>query len=446
MAISVHCAYDEMVPIGELRENPRNPNRHPDSQIELLAKIITETGWRAPITVSKRSGYIVRGHGRLMAARQAGLTECPVDWQDYESDEQELQDLIADNRIAELAEIDDDALRDIIGDLQEIGADVELAGFTDADLEDIEHDDVDDVIDDTPPEDAPTRCQTGDVWQLGDHRLMCGDSTDSEQVARLMGGELADLLLTDPPYNVALGQHMRPSEAKQLKRRTDGLVIENDSFESAEEFQSFLVKAFTNARESMRDGAAFYIWHAHNWSLPFFSSANEAGFEIRQCLVWAKNTFAMGRQDYQWRHEPCLYGWKDGAAHYFVDDRKQSTVFEDAAPKIDAMSKTEMRDLLREIFADRESTTVLHEDKPLRSEEHPTMKPVRLMARQVANSSKRGWLVLDLFGGSGSTLMACEQLGRRCYTMELDPHYCDVILERWERFTGRTAERVETAV
>lgn len=154
----------------------------------------------------------------------------------------------------------------------------------------------------------------------------------------------------------------------------------------------------------------------------------------------------MGRQDYQWRHEPCLYGWKDGAAHYFVDDRKQSTVFEDAAPKIDAMSKTEMRDLLREIFADRESTTVLHEDKPLRSEEHPTMKPVRLMARQVANSSKRGWLVLDLFGGSGSTLMACEQLGRRCYTMELDPHYCDVILERWERFTGRTAERVETAV
>lgn len=259
MATAVHCAYDEMVPIGELRENPRNPNRHPDSQIELLAKIITETGWRAPITVSKRSGYIVRGHGRLMAARKAGLTECPVDWQDYESDEQELQDLIADNRIAELAEIDDDALRDIIGDLQEIGADVELAGFTDADLEDIEHDDVDDVIDDTPPEDAPTRCQTGDVWQLGDHRLMCGDSTDSEQVARLMGGELADLLLTDPPYNVALGQHMRPSEAKQLKRRTDGLVIENDSFESAEEFQSFLVKAFTNARESMRDGAAFYI-------------------------------------------------------------------------------------------------------------------------------------------------------------------------------------------
>ena len=442
----VFCAYDEMVPIGELRENPRNPNRHPDGQIELLARIISENGWRAPITVSMRSGLIVRGHGRLMAAKRAGLTECPVDYQDYASDEQELQDLLADNRIAELAEIDEEALQDILSDLQDIGADVELAGFTDSDIEDMEHDDVEDVIDDTPPDDAPTRCMTGDVWLLGSHRLMCGDSTDRDQVGRLMGGELADMLLTDPPYNVGLGWHMRPSEAKQLRRRTDGLVIENDKWDSNDEFEGFLREAIGNATSVIREGAAFYIWHAHNLSEPFFRAVRECGLTVRQCLVWAKNTFALGRQDYQWRHEPCLYGWKDGVAHYFVDDRKQSTVFEDAFPKIDQMSKTQMRDLLREIFADRESTTVMHEDKPLRSEEHPTMKPVRLMARQIANSSRHGWIVLDLFGGSGSTLMACEQLGRRCYTMELDPHYCDVILERWERFTGKTAEKVDSEV
>lgn len=406
----VFCAYDDMVLVDDLRPNPRNPNRHPQSQIELLAKIIKENGWRAPITVSTRSGYIVRGHGRLMAAKLAGLEECPVDYQDYESDEQEVQDLIADNRIAELAEIDQGMLDLMLDELCDIGADLELAGFTSEEIEDMKHDDVDAVIEDTPNDDVASRCQTGDVWALGEHRLMCGDSTDGAQVAELMGGELADMLLTDPPYNVALGHHMRPSEAKQLHRRTDGLVIENDSWESVEEFEDFLVRAFTNASLSMRAGAAFYIWHAHNWSLPFFSAAGRAGFEIRQCLVWAKNTFVLGRQDYQWRHEPCLYGWKDGAAHYFVDDRKQ--------------------------------TTVLHEDKPLRSEEHPTMKPVKLMARQVANSSKRGWLVLDLFGGSGSTLMACEQLGRRCFTMELDEHYCDVIIDRWERATGLAAEKV----
>lgn len=441
----VFCAHDAMVPTGDLKPNPRNPNQHPEEQIRLLAKIIVENGWRAPITVSTRSGYVVRGHGRLMAAIRAGLEECPVDYQDYESDEQELQDLIADNRIAELAEIDDELMGELIGDLQVAGADMELAGLTDEDLEDVgDPDDVDAVIEDTPPEDVETRCKAGDVWLLGEHRLMCGDSTDGAQVAELMAGELADLLLTDPPYNVALGHHMRPSEAKQLHRRTDGLVIANDAFDSVEEFQAFLTSAFVNAAASMRPGAAFYIWHAHNWSVPFFLAAGEAGFEVRQCLVWAKNVFALGRQDYQWRHEPCLYGWKDGAAHYFVDDRKQSTVFEDGMPDIGSMSKTEMRDLLREIFSDRESTTVIHEDKPSRSEEHPTMKPVKLMARQVANSSKRGWLVLDLFGGSGSTMMACEQLGRRCYTMELDPHYCDVILERWERLTGGTAERVAT--
>lgn len=254
-----------------------------------------------------------------------------------------------------------------------------------------------------------------------------------------MGGTTqADLLLTDPPYNVALGHHMRPSEAIQLRRRTDGLVIENDDM-TDQEFREFLKAALTAAKSRMKPGAAFYIWHADNESLNFRLACGEAGFDIKQNLIWAKHTFAMGRQDYQWRHEPCLYGWKDGAAHYFVDDRTQSTVYEDARPNFATMKKDEMRELLENIYADKESTTVLHEKKPSVSALHPTMKPVPLIARLIKNSSKPGEVVLDPFGGSGTTLITCEQLKRKCATVELDPHYCDVIVDRWEQLTGKKA-------
>ena len=218
---------------------------------------------------------------------------------------------------------------------------------------------------------------------------------------------LCDLLLTDPPYNVALGQHMRPSEARQLHRRTDGLVIDNDSWESDEGFVGFLRSAFDNAMDLLSPGAAFYIWHADTQRGNFLEACRLSGMTVRECLVWAKNTFTLGRQDYQWRHEPCLYGWKDGASHSWYSDRSQSTVLE---------------------F-----------DKPAANEDHPTMKPVGLMAYLIQNSTKRGDTVLDVFGGSGSTLIACEETGRRCLTMELDPHYCDVIIARWEEMTGEEA-------
>ena len=221
------------------------------------------------------------------------------------------------------------------------------------------------------------------------------------------GGVLCDLLLTDPPYNVALGQHMRPSEARQLHRRTDGLVIDNDSWESDEGFIGFLCSAFDNAMALLSPGAAFYVWHADTQRGNFLEACRLAGMTVRECLVWAKNTFTLGRQDYQWKHEPCLYGWKDGASHNWYSDRKQSTVLE---------------------F-----------DKPTANEDHPTMKPVGLMAYLIQNSTKRGDTVLDVFGGSGSTLIACEETGRRCLTMELDPHYCDVIIARWEEMTGEKA-------
>jgi DNA modification methylase len=193
----------------------------------------------------------------------------------------------------------------------------------------------------------------------------------------------------------------------------------------------------------MRPGAAFYVWHAHTESVNFFEAAADAGMQIRQLLVWAKSIFSLSRQDYQWQHEPCMYGWKDGAAHYFVDDRTQTTVYEDARPDFNHMKKEEMRALLEDIYSDKASTTVIHEDKPAASVEHPTMKPVRLIARLLRNSSKSGGVVLDPFGGSGTTLIACEQLGRKCRMMELDPHYCDVIVSRWEKLTGRKAEIME---
>ena len=255
-----------------------------------------------------------------------------------------------------------------------------------------------------------------------------------------------DMVVTDPPYNVALGQHMRPSEAKQLHRRTDGLVIDNDSWEDDEGFIAFLKVAFENMTEQLKAGGAFYIWYASTQSKNFLEAAERAGLNIRQTLIWNKNTFALGRQDYQWKHEPCLYGWKDGAAHYFVNTRNLVTVLEDTENlDIDSMKKDELKDLLKSILGGCKDTTILDEKKPTKSDLHPTMKPIPLIARQIKNSSRTGENVLDLFGGSGSTLMAFEQLGRRCFMMEYDPHYADVIIKRWEDYTGEQAELISDA-
>lgn len=244
------------------------------------------------------------------------------------------------------------------------------------------------------------RCNLGDVWKLGNHRLMCGDSTKESDVAQLMNNEKADLLLTDPPYNVDYQGATK-----------DKMKIANDNMSDVA-FVGFLTAAFNCAIQAMRSGAAFYVWHADSKGFEFRTALKEVGLTLRETLIWVKNSIVLGRQDYQWQHEPCLYGWKDGAAHYFIKDRSQSTV--------------------------------IFEDKPTRNDIHPTMKPVELMARLIKNSSQCGWLVLDLFGGSGSTLIACEQTGRKCYTMEFDPKYCDAILDRWEKLTGLKAELVES--
>ena len=274
---------------------------------------------------------------------------------------------------------------------------------------------------------APTRCKAGDLWLLGEHRLLCGDSTKSEDVDRLMGGELADLLLTDPTYNVAYEGATK-----------DKLTIANDNMDDAS-FLAFLSDVFLNAVNAIRTGAAFYIWHADSKGWEFRSALKAAGLTLRETIIWVKNCIVLVRQDYQWRHEPCLYGWKDGAAHYFINDRTQSTVFEDAGVDYKKLKKDELLQLVKQMTDISTPNTIIYEDKPTRNDIHPTMKPVKLMGRLIKNSSKQEQLVLDLFGGSGSTLIACEQLNRRCFSMEFDPKYCDAILDRWEKLTGKTA-------
>lgn len=250
------------------------------------------------------------------------------------------------------------------------------------------------------------KCKLGDIWQLGRHRLMCGDSTDASQVAKLLGSTNIQLYLTDPPYNVAYGYDGAATEG----HRKDGLVVLNDKMDN-DKFEEFLTNAFNAANANMEKGASFYIFHSDCYSYWFRKALiNTVDLELRENLIWVKNSMVLGRQDYQWRHEPCLYGWKKGATHNWFSDRKQ--------------------------------TTVMEFDRPTKSIEHPTMKPIPLFAYLIQNSSQEDWNVYDSFGGSGTTIMACEQLDRNGFSMELDPHYCDVIINRWETYTGKKAEKI----
>ena len=284
------------------------------------------------------------------------------------------------------------------------------------------------------------RAKRGELWQLGRHRLLVGDSTSEADVDRLTGDQEMDLCVTDPPYNVALGQKdFNTYEARKRHRRTDGLVIMNDSMEDGE-FYDFLLSFYQQMLRVLKAGGSYYIFHADSEGLNFRAALQGAGGQPRQILIWVKNAMTLGRQDYQWKHEPILYGWKEGAAHYFVNDRCQTTVFENVTDP-ESLTREELVKLATHLLLEREHyrSSVIHEKRPARSVEHPTMKPVPLCAKLIQNSSKRGDNIIDFFGGSGSTLMACEETGRNCYTMELDPGYADVIISRWEDATGERA-------
>ena len=414
----IELATEDLTPYAN---NPRNN----DAAVRAVAASIREFGFKVPIVIDSNN-VIVAGHTRHRAAQLLQLETVPCIRADDLTDEQVQAFRLADNKTAELAEWDDDKLAVELAQLKNI--DMSAFGFDEL-SDTAEVDEMGDDPDAMAEEITEPITQLGDIWRLGEHRLICGDSTDKAVVSKLMDGAKADMLLTDPPYNVGY-----------TGKTADALTIKNDEM-SDKEFYNFLVKAFTAARENLRAGGAFYIWHADSQGLNFRKALTTAELEVRQCLVWVKNTIVLGRQDYQWQHEPCLYGWKDGAAHYFTDSRTESTVFEDRI-NVNKLSKDEMKALLKELLADKQSTTVIHKDKPSASVEHPTMKPLKLLARQIRNSTRRGEKVLDTFGGSGSTLLACEQLGRVCYTVELDPKYCDVIIKRYEDLTGDKAVRV----
>lgn len=425
--------------LSELHELPGNPRTIKKDQFEKLKKSLTDNAdyfEARPIILSNRTGklVIIAGNQRYKAAKAIGMTEVPTILLEGLSEEREREIVIRDN--VENGDWDMDALANEWNaqDLLDWGVELpELESMTE-------------VVEDTPPEvneEEEPMTKLGQIWQLGNHRLMVGDSTKADQVAALMDGEKADLLVTDPPYGVDYAHFKDAEEARRLKRRTDGLIVANDSFENDSDLVEFLTSANQVVDTNLKAGGVFYIWHASSKAKAFQDACDQAGWQVREILIWVKDRLSMGRQDYQWQHEPCLYGWKSGAGHYFRDIRTETTVFDDEKP-IDELSNKELKELVRN-YRQALPTSIIRENKPSKSEEHPTMKPVKLIARLVANSSRDGEAVLDIFGGSGTTMIACEQLGRSCYMMELDPHYADVIIERWQNFTGQTAKLIKEA-
>jgi DNA modification methylase len=383
--------------ISDLIPYVNNARTHSDEQVTQIASSIKEFGFNNPILIDKDNG-IIAGHGRLEAAKKLGYTEVPTIRLEHLTDTQRKAFILADNRIAlnsgwdttllslELKELDTEL------DLTSLGFDAkELAALLAP--EQVEGNTDEDSVPDVPEEPIT---KLGDIYQLGNHRLMCGDSTSIDAVEKLMDGQLADQLVTDPPYNIAY-------EGGSKKREQ----IKNDEM-ADEEFRQFLKDVYIAADAVMKAGAVFYIWHADTEGYNFRGAARDMGWRVRQTLIWNKDNSAFGRSDYHWKHEPCLYGWKEGSAHLWATDRKQ--------------------------------TTVISCKRPSKSDLHPTMKPVELMEYQILNNTKGSDIVLDLFGGSGSTLIASEKIGRQARLMELDPKYCDVIVKRWEEFTGKKAE------
>lgn len=414
----------EKVKISDLLEYKNNAKEHPQWQIEQIVESIEKFGFNDPIAIDENN-TIIEGHGRLYALQEMGAEEVECIRLSHLGENEKKAYILAHNKLTMNTEFDADLLAQELGEIE--GIDMSSFGFLMDPLIEVVEDDFDDEAAIEQPEPI---AKLGDVYQLGEHFLMCGDSTDFIAVKKLCGEAMMDLLVTDPPYNVAY-------EGKT----EDALTIENDNMDDAK-FREFLKAAFACADGVMRPGAAFYIWHADSEGFNFRGACRDIGWTVRQCLIWNKNQMVLGRQDYQWKHEPCLYGWKDGAAHYFVDDRNLLTVLEEES-ELKKMSKAELINYILEI-QEQTATTVINEVKPSRNGLHPTMKPLRLIERLVRNSSKKGENVLDLFNGSGSTLMVCEQLGRRYYGMELDPRYVDATIERWEEFTGKKAVKISS--
>jgi DNA modification methylase len=376
--------------------NPRKDLKPDDAEYIKIKNSIVKFGFVSPLVINKDM-TVIGGHQRLKVLKDLGITEVECIVVDLDKTNEKALN-IALNKIQ--GDWDEDKLEALLQELKSEEFDMNLTGFDFDEVDEILNDingtkednfDVDSAYEEI--EEAITK--PGDIWILGNHRLMCGDSTHKDDIMRLMNNQDADMLLTDPPYNV-----------DYVGKTAEALKIKNDNMDD-NQFYEFLKKVFENMYIVTKEGASIYVFHADTEGINFRKAFKDAGFKLAECLIWKKDCFVMGRQDYQWQHEPVLYGWKEGKAHYFINDRTQSTILE---------------------F-----------DRPKQSTLHPTMKPIDLIAKLIKNSSKENDIILDLFGGSGSTIIATEQLNRKCYTMELDPKYCDVIVKRWETMTNREA-------
>lgn len=432
-----------MVPPERLAPYARNARTHSSEQVAQIAASIVEFGFTNPILVDRDFG-IIAGHGRLMAAQRLELSAVPVIMLEHLSDAQRRALIIADNKIAENAGWDEELLRQELAALRLEAFDLEVLGFSGSELDDLLAE-ID--LDETPPPalgdpdfvpeppKANPVSRRGDVWIMGPHRLICGDSTSRADVETLCSGALVDAVWTDPPYNV----NYEGTAGK----------IQNDNMESSE-FRRFLCEAFSAAFSVMKPGAPIYVAHADTEGLNFRAAFRDAGLKLSGCLVWVKPSLVLGRSDYQWRHEPILYGWKPGAAHAWFGGRNKTTVFEGARPPVRVMPDGSVQiDVGGEVYTLRgenmtiesyEGSVIWHE-KPAKNGEHPTMKPVGLILEMLENSTQKGSVVLDIFGGSGSTLIACHKAGRIARLVELDEKFADVIVERWQTYTGLEARR-----
>lgn len=383
-----------LVDIDKLIPYVNNARTHSKEQINKLRASIREFGFINPVIID-RDYNVIAGHGRIMAAKAENITEVPCVFVDYLNDSQKKAYILADNRMTLDADWDEELLRVEIESLQGADFDLNLTGFDEAELMDIFGDDnqsraKDDDFDLTAALEKASFVEKGDVWTVGRHRLMCGDATSSEDVSTLMGNTKANLILTDPPYGVSF-------------KSSSGLTIQNDSMKN-EEFYNFLLASFKCMAEHLENGGSAYVFHADTEGLNFRKAFIDAGFHLAGCCIWVKDSLVLGRSDYQWQHEPVLYGFMQNGKHKWYSDRKQ--------------------------------TTIWNFDKPKRNANHPTSKPLDLLSYPIGNSTQENGVVIDTFGGSGSTMMACEQMNRICYMMELDEKYASVILRRYVENTN----------
>ena len=384
----------QLVPISKLVPYVNNARTHSPEQVMKLRSSLREFGFINPIIIDRDYG-IIAGHGRLLAAKEEGITEVPCVFVDYLTEAQKKAYILADNRMAMDAGWDEELLRVEIEALQGEAFDVSLTGFDEKELADLfkdgsDSDAEDDDYDLSAALEKAAFVERGDIWTVGRHRLMCGDATSTEDVAALMDGRKANLILTDPPYGVSF-------------KSSSGLTIQNDSMKD-EEFYHFLLDSFKNMADHLEKGGAAYVFHADTEGLNFRRAFIDAGFHLAGCCIWVKDSLVLGRSDYQWQHEPVLYGFMQNGKHPWYSDRKQTTIWNFAKPK--------------------------------RNANHPTSKPLDLLGYPIGNSTQENAIVIDTFGGSGSTLMACEQMNRTCCTMELDEKYASVILRRYVDDTG----------